>query len=128
MSYPAPYRSTVVPAYAQSTVSDGHVAFAWVAAVLTLGYMLPWAIAATRRKSNAALIGLVNFLAGWTVVGWIVTLAMACLDDRVTIVATAQVNGFQPTQPRRAGTRTPRASSSTGTARPGRGRRSRLAM
>jgi hypothetical protein len=51
---------------------------AWVVAILTLGYMLPWAIAATRGKSNAAAIGLVNLLAGWTVIGWIVALVMAC--------------------------------------------------
>ena len=36
MSYPVPYRSTVPTAYARPAVSDGHVAFAWVAAVLTL--------------------------------------------------------------------------------------------
>ena len=94
MTYQTPYRGP-----AQSAeVSDGHVVVAWVAAVLTLGYLLPWAIAATRRKSNAALIGLLNFLAGWTAVGWIVALAMACLEDRVTLVAPTQVNGFQPMQ------------------------------
>jgi hypothetical protein len=98
MSYPVPYRSAVPTAYARPPVSDGHVAFAWVAAVLTLGYMLPWAIAATRRKSNAALIGLVNFLAGWTAIGWIVTLVMACLEDPVTLVAPVQLGVLQPMQ------------------------------
>ena len=96
MSYPVPYRSTVPPVYAQPAVSDGHVAFAWIVAVLTLGYMLPWAIAATRRKPNAAAIALVNFLVGWTVVGWIVALVMACLEDPVTLVAPTQVNVQAP--------------------------------
>lgn len=51
---------------------------AWTAAVLTLGYMLPWAIAATRGKANSGAIGLLNLLLGWTVVGWVVALVMAC--------------------------------------------------
>lgn len=51
---------------------------AWVAAVLTVGYMFPWAIAETRGKSNSGAIGLVNLLLGWTVIGWIVALVMAC--------------------------------------------------
>ena len=51
---------------------------AWIVAFLTLGYMLPWAIAATRGKSNAGAIGWINLLIGWTVIGWIVALVMAC--------------------------------------------------
>ncbi len=51
---------------------------AWILTVLTLAYFLPWAIAATRGKSNAGMIGLVNFLLGWTLIGWIVALVMAC--------------------------------------------------
>lgn len=51
---------------------------AWILTVLTLGYFLPWAIAATRGKSNSGVIGLLNFLLGWTLIGWIVTLVMAC--------------------------------------------------
>jgi hypothetical protein len=52
--------------------------FAWIITVFTFGYMLPWAIAATRGKSNSAAIGLLNFLLGWTFVGWVVSLVMAC--------------------------------------------------
>lgn len=51
---------------------------AWIIAVVTLGYMLPWAVAATRGKSNAGAIGWINLLLGWSVVGWIVALVMAC--------------------------------------------------
>ncbi len=51
---------------------------AWVIAVCTLGYMLPWAIAATRGKANTGAIGILNLLLGWTLVGWIVALVMAC--------------------------------------------------
>ena len=51
---------------------------AWVVAVLTLFYMLPWAIAATRHKSNHGAIAVLNLLLGWTFIGWIVALVMAC--------------------------------------------------
>jgi hypothetical protein len=51
---------------------------AWVIAICTVGYMVPWAIAATRGKSNAGAIGWLNLLVGWTFIGWIVALVMAC--------------------------------------------------
>jgi hypothetical protein len=51
---------------------------AWVTAVLTIGYMLPYAIAVTRRLPNFGAIGTLNLLLGWTVIGWIVALVMAC--------------------------------------------------
>jgi hypothetical protein len=50
---------------------------AWIVAVLTLGYMLPWAIAATRGKSNSGAIFWINLLLGWSVVGWVIALVMA---------------------------------------------------
>ena len=84
-----------MPATDQS-VNGAHVAIAWVCAVMTLGYLLPWAIGATRGKSNAGAVGLVNFFAGWTVVGWIVALVMACgahqqrYSPQVTTVHVAQ--------------------------------------
>lgn len=56
---------------------------AWCLTVLTLGYMLPWAVAATRGKSNAGMIGLLNLLLGWTFIGWIVALVMACGTHQV---------------------------------------------
>jgi Superinfection immunity protein len=50
---------------------------AWLVAILTLGYMLPWAIAATRGKINSGAIFWLNLLLGWTVVGWIIALVMS---------------------------------------------------
>lgn len=50
---------------------------AWIVTVLTFGYMLPWAIAATRHKSNSGSIALINLLLGWTLIGWVVALIMA---------------------------------------------------
>ena len=56
---------------------------AWVLAVLTLTYMLPWAVAATRGKSNQGAIAVLNLLLGWTLIGWIVALVMACGSHQV---------------------------------------------
>jgi hypothetical protein len=61
--------------------------FAWIIALLTFGYMLPWAIAASRGKSNAGVIGWVNLLVGWSLIGWIVALAMAAGSHQVVAVS-----------------------------------------
>jgi hypothetical protein len=66
-----------------SQVNAAEVAVAWIVAVVTFGYMLPWAIGATRGKSNSLPIALVNFFAGWTVIGWIIALVMACGSHQV---------------------------------------------
>lgn len=57
--------------------NPGAVVFAWIIAFLTVGYMLPWAVAMSRGTRNRASVGWVNFLLGWTVIGWIVALVMA---------------------------------------------------
>ena len=51
---------------------------AWIVTVVSSLYMLPWAIAASRGKANQWSVFLVSLLLGWTVVGWIVALVMAC--------------------------------------------------
>jgi hypothetical protein len=58
------------------------IVFAWIVTVLTGLYMLPWAIAATRGKANSLAVALVNFFLGWTVIGWIAALVMACTRHR----------------------------------------------
>lgn len=85
MSYPPPYgpygpvhTQVVTQPYRSSTT---HVVIAWIVAVLTVGYMLPWAIAATRNKSNTAIIAVINFLLGWSLVGWIVALVMSLISE-----------------------------------------------
>lgn len=42
-----------------------------VAAVITVGYMLPWMIAALRGRSNHWGVFEVNLLLGWTFIGWV---------------------------------------------------------
>ncbi len=56
---------------------------AWIVTILTAGYMLPWAIAATRGKSNTGAIFWLNLLLGWTVVGWVIALVMSCTSHQV---------------------------------------------
>lgn len=54
-----------------------------VVALLTGGYMLPWAIAALRGNANAWTVFWVNLLLGWTVIGWVVALVMSIREHRV---------------------------------------------
>ena len=56
-----------------------------IVAVLTAGYMLPWAIAAVRDVPHWGTFW-VNLLLGWTVVGWIVALVMSLRAQRVVLV------------------------------------------
>lgn len=62
---------------------------AWIFTILTGLYFLPWAIAATRGKSNAGIIGLITLLLGWTVVGWIIALVMSFTAHHVVARRTA---------------------------------------
>ena len=57
-----------------------------VVAIVTAGYMLPWAIAAVRGTRNSWTVFWVNLLLGWTVVGWIVALVMAIREHRVVAI------------------------------------------
>ena len=97
--YPAPAPmyapGPVHPQFASDRSSKNvQATIAWIATVITLGYMLPWAIAATRGKSNAGAIGLLNFFVGWTVIGWIAALVMACSAHQIAAVAPS-VTVFQ---------------------------------
>jgi hypothetical protein len=61
-----------------SSVSGALLVVTWVIAIATFGYMLPWAVAATRGKSNSGAIAVLNLLLGWSLIGWVVALVMAC--------------------------------------------------
>lgn len=58
---------------------------ALIVAILTGGYLLPWAIAALRDVPHWSVFW-VNLLLGWTVVGWIVALVMSLRAQRQVIV------------------------------------------
>ncbi len=57
-----------------------------VVAILTGGYMLPWAIAAVRGTANSWSVFWINLLLGWTVVGWIIALVMAIREHRIVAI------------------------------------------
>ncbi len=62
----------------QQPVSTTLLVVSWVVAVVTGFYMLPWAIAVTRGKSNQWAIFAGTLLLGWPLVDWIVALVKAC--------------------------------------------------
>ena len=63
-----------------------HATIAVVLAIVTAGYLAPWAIAAVRGRSNVWAVFWVNLLLGWTVVGWVVALVMAIKEHRVLAI------------------------------------------
>jgi hypothetical protein len=67
----------------QRPVDGAVVAIAWVLAVVTFLYMLPWAVAASRGKANHGTIALINALLGWSFIGWVAALVMACQAHQV---------------------------------------------
>ncbi|WP_265445510.1 superinfection immunity protein [Flexivirga meconopsidis] len=88
---PAPMVSTARP-----PVSTGLVVFAWILAVITFFYLLPWAVAVTRNRSNMGAIFLLNFLLGWSFIGWVVSLVMACGADQQTNVLVVNQAPYGP--------------------------------
>lgn len=56
-----------------------------VVAILTAGYMLPWAIAAVRDVPHWSVFW-VNLLLGWTIVGWIIALVMSLRSQRQVLI------------------------------------------
>jgi Superinfection immunity protein/Protein of unknown function (DUF2510) len=112
-----PYAPAVqAPGYAISqtkvtrpAVGGVHIAIAWVFTVFTFGYFLPWAIAATRNKSNTLAIGVLNFFVGWTIIGWIAALVMACSHE-----GGVQVNNIAYAAPALPMQPTPQASAAPG--------------
>jgi hypothetical protein len=57
---------------------------------------LPWIGAANRRNPNAGAVTVINILLGWSVIGWVVALAMACrsVPSAPTLPAAAPSNGL----------------------------------
>jgi hypothetical protein len=77
--------------------STAHLVIAWLAAVLSVGYLLPWAIGATRNRTNCVATALVNFFLGWTLIGWVIALVMACgSEPRQPVVVQAFPQPYVP--------------------------------
>lgn len=92
------YRQKMTHIVNDSTNKSAQAIIAWVITILTFGYMLPWAIAATRGKSNAGAVGWINLLLGWTIIGWIIALVMACGAHQAIAVAPPAA-GLAPPPP-----------------------------
>lgn len=99
MTYPQPYgypvsqTQVLVQPYRCSTA---HVVIAWICAVATFAYLLPWAIAATRNRSNVGAIAMINLFLGWSLVGWVAALVMACGSDQTVVVVQHTYGPEQP--------------------------------
>jgi hypothetical protein len=55
-------------------------------AALFGAYWLPLIVAVARKVPNAGSVAVVNLFLGWTFVGWVVALAMACRSRAKTVV------------------------------------------
>lgn len=55
-----------------------------VVAVLTGGYMAPWAVAAVRDVRHWSVFW-VNLLLGWTIIGWVIALVMSLRSQRLIV-------------------------------------------
>ena len=58
---------------------------ALVVAILTAGYMAPWAVAAIRDVRHWSVFW-VNLLLGWTIIGWVIALIMSLRAQRQVVV------------------------------------------
>ena len=58
------------------------VIVAIIIGVLSVGYLLPWAIAIGRDHQSQWGILAVNFLLGWSIVGWIIALIWSLREVR----------------------------------------------
>ncbi len=68
----------------------------WLAIVLA--YWAPTAVASFRHVPNTGSVIVINALLGWTVVGWIVALAMACRSKRPPQLAVMPYPPYLPPQ------------------------------
>jgi hypothetical protein len=72
--------------------------------VFVVPYFIPTIIAATRHKQNTGAIFALNLFLGWTVIGWVVSLVWALVQDNPRVVVSytpgATMEGSQDVQVR----------------------------
>jgi hypothetical protein len=59
------------------TLANTDSQLGWTAFFLVV-YMLPTVVAFGRKAPHKGSILVINFFGGWTFIGWVVALAMAC--------------------------------------------------
>jgi Superinfection immunity protein len=76
----APTKGPIMTAAAAATASDsGSVVlglFVW--ALIIAAYWIPTVIAFARHVPNEGSVAVINGFLGWTFIGWVVAMAMAC--------------------------------------------------
>jgi hypothetical protein len=58
-------------------------------------YLVPLAVALIRKVPNTGSVAVINILLGWTLVGWVVALAMACRSIPQPVIISQQVQQVQ---------------------------------
>ena len=66
-------------------------------------YFLPTILAVMRHKPNALLIFLIDFLLGWTVVGWVVALIMVFVEPGAILAGNSKETPLDAAKRRYAG-------------------------
>ncbi len=67
-------------ALAAGTNPAGVIAGVLIYILAVAAYFAPAVVAVARKVPNAGSVIVIDLLLGWTVIGWIVALAMACRD------------------------------------------------
>ena len=62
------------------STSSGGGALVGLILVVTMiaAYLLPLIVAGLRKVPNVGSVAVINFFLGWTFIGWVVAMAMAC--------------------------------------------------
>lgn len=87
--------------------------WAWIVTLCTFGYMLPWAVAASRGHRDSAMIFWFTLLLGWTLLGWVIALVWAFKPHNKTVVVTQVQQASQPATEAQAQTPNPETDGSS---------------
>ncbi|QLF84911.1 hypothetical protein SEA_EPSOCAMISIO_38 [Gordonia phage Epsocamisio] len=66
---------------------------------LTVVYLLPTVIAAVKRSKNLLGVVVINVLLGWTIIGWVVAMVIACWNQRPVVPASKEVAEWDQKHP-----------------------------
>ncbi|HTA97660.1 MAG TPA: superinfection immunity protein [Solirubrobacteraceae bacterium] len=68
-----------------ASASGGGAAVALLVIIVGIGlYFLPTMVAVSRKVTNQGSIFVINFFLGWSFIGWVVALAMACRTSNMS--------------------------------------------
>lgn len=68
-----------------ASASGGGAAVALLVVIVGIGlYFLPTIVAVSRKVTNQGSIFVINFFLGWSFIGWVVALAMACRTSNMS--------------------------------------------